>query len=219
MSWGWRIERDYLSVQFWTFHTIPSKKLFCHFPPSPHYGVGIERDYFSVQFWTFHAIPSKKKTFCPLPPSPCHGDGGLKEITYLYSSGHFILFLAKNIFATSPHLHVMGWWIERDYSSVQFWTFHAIPSKKHFVHFPSPCHGEGGLKEIILLCSSGYFMLFLAKKNSSNLTSTPMRGEQTWTFNADLDISFNSCKEGLTNNLKALEVSQNPLCTGQHEVP
>ena len=53
------------------------------------------------------------------------------------------------------------------------------------------------------LCSSGYFIQFLAKKYFCKLTLPshihPLRGRswETWTFSADMDISFNPSKENL----------------------
>ena len=87
---------------------------------------GVEAGHITILCRSGHFIQFLEKPCLGIRPHPMGMEAVKHDFMHRY--GHCIEFLA-NIFVTLPPPNGVG--LEQDFS-VQIWTFHAVPSKRHF---------------------------------------------------------------------------------------
>ena len=147
-----------------------------------------------VQIWSFHSIPTKNVFFENLPqPSPPFVRWGLVNMTFLCRSGYFMQCLE----ALYIDFHSTPWGMQADEHEFLY-------RSGSFVHNNfgemDPTHHHSnkgvGLASIIVLCTSGHFIQFLANnfwwKSIPHPSSRWGDRLKAWLFCANQELSCNS---------------------------
>ena len=122
-----------VSMQTWTFHSIPNKNISMKiYPTPPHFMMGrVGWHAISMQIWTFHIILNKKLFFSTeLQPTPWWV--GVGECGFSIQSWSLIQFLEKQCWwAIDPHPTTtpMRVRVGKHYFSVLIWKFYSISNK------------------------------------------------------------------------------------------